>query len=125
MYFPWNWEFGSALSKLRNFGGRGLNPPTPLPLGTPLRYNNSLIMPAIQRIRWLGHVRRMEVGAVPRKMKEGRLLTGRRKGRPRVRWTDDVVADLRVMEIKLWTEKTKDREQWSPVVEEAKARPGL
>jgi hypothetical protein len=20
MYFPWNWEFGSALSKLRNFG---------------------------------------------------------------------------------------------------------
>jgi hypothetical protein len=27
MYFPRNWEFGSALSKLRYFGGRGLNPP--------------------------------------------------------------------------------------------------
>jgi hypothetical protein len=26
MYFPRNWEFGSALAKLRNFGG-GLNPP--------------------------------------------------------------------------------------------------
>jgi hypothetical protein len=24
MYFPRNWEFGSALSKLRNFGGRGV-----------------------------------------------------------------------------------------------------
>jgi hypothetical protein len=23
MYFPWNWEFDSALSKLRNFGGGG------------------------------------------------------------------------------------------------------
>jgi hypothetical protein len=23
MYFPWNWEFGSVLSKLRNFGGVG------------------------------------------------------------------------------------------------------
>jgi hypothetical protein len=23
MYFPRNWEFGSALSKLRNFGGGG------------------------------------------------------------------------------------------------------
>jgi hypothetical protein len=36
MYFPRNWEFGSALSKLRNFGvgGGGLN--TPNPLGTPL-----------------------------------------------------------------------------------------
>jgi hypothetical protein len=65
-----------------------------------------------QRIRWLGHVKRMEVGAMPRKMMERRLSTGRRKGRPRLRWVDDVVADLRVMKIKQWTEKTKDREQW-------------
>jgi hypothetical protein len=36
MYFPRNWEFGSALSKLRNFGGWGrFEPPKP-PLGTPL-----------------------------------------------------------------------------------------
>jgi hypothetical protein len=27
MYFPRNWEFSSALSKLRNFGGGGLNTP--------------------------------------------------------------------------------------------------
>jgi hypothetical protein len=32
MYFPRNWEFGSALLKLRNFRG-GLNP---FPFGTPL-----------------------------------------------------------------------------------------
>jgi hypothetical protein len=30
-----------------------------------------------QRIRWLGHVKRMEVGAMPRKMMEGRLFVGR------------------------------------------------
>jgi hypothetical protein len=35
MYFPRNWEFGSALSKLRNLGEGGLNPPNPT-LGTPL-----------------------------------------------------------------------------------------
>ena len=36
MYFPRNWEFGSALSKRRNFGGWGVvEHPTP-PLGTPL-----------------------------------------------------------------------------------------
>jgi hypothetical protein len=29
MYFPQNWEFSSAVSKLRNFGG-GLNPLTTL-----------------------------------------------------------------------------------------------
>jgi hypothetical protein len=32
-----------------------------------------------QRIRWLGHVERMEVGAMPRKMMEGRLFIGKEK----------------------------------------------
>jgi hypothetical protein len=49
----------------------------------------------------------MEVGAMPRKMMEGRLFIGRRKGRPRLRWMDDVVADLRIMKIKQWMGKTK------------------
>ena len=53
-----------------------------------------------QRIRWLGHVENMEVGAMTRKMMEGKLFIGRRKGRPRLRWMDDVVADLKVMKIK-------------------------
>jgi hypothetical protein len=44
-----------------------------------------------QRIRWLGHVKRMEVAAMPRKIMEGRLFTGRRKGRRRLRWIEDVV----------------------------------
>jgi len=38
---------------------------------------------------------------------------------------DDVIADLKVMKIKQWIEKTKDREKWKLVVEEAKAHPGL
>ena len=62
-----------------------------------------------QRIRWLGHVKRMEVGAMPRRMMEGRLFIGRRKGRPRLRWMDDV-ADLRVMKLRQWREKAEVRE---------------
>jgi hypothetical protein len=34
MYIPRNWEFGSAVSKLRNFGKGEFEPPNPL--GTPL-----------------------------------------------------------------------------------------
>jgi hypothetical protein len=100
-----------------------------------IRYNeelNSLIKGKdivkfikVQRIRWLGHVKRMEVEAMPRRTMEGRLFIGRRKGRPRLRWTDDVVADLRAMKIKQWTEKAKDREQWRLVVKKAKVHPGL
>jgi hypothetical protein len=40
---------------------------------------------------------------------DGRLFIGRRKGRPRLRWADDVVADLKVMKVKQWMEKMKDR----------------
>jgi len=43
-YFPRNWEFGSALSRLRNFGG-GLNTPNPPPpLGTPVGTGLALIL---------------------------------------------------------------------------------
>jgi len=70
-----------------------------------------------QRIRWLGYVKRMEVRTTPRKMMERRLFIGRRKGRPRLRWVDDVVADLKVMKIKQWMEKTKEREKWKLIVE--------
>ena len=78
-----------------------------------------------RRIGWLGHANRMEVGVMPRKMMEGRLLIGGRRGRPRLRWMDDVTADLKVMKIKQWIEKTKDRQQWRLAVVEAKAHPGL
>jgi len=73
----------------------------------------------------VGHVKRMEVAAMPRKMMDGRLFIGRRNGIPRLRWMDDVVADLKVMKIKKWMKKTKDREQWRLVVEETKAHPEL
>ena len=78
-----------------------------------------------QRIRWPSHVKRMEGGVMPRRIMEGRLFIGRRKGRPRLRWMDDVVADLRVMKIRQWTEKAEDRKQWRLVVKEGKAHPGL
>jgi hypothetical protein len=53
------------------------------------------------------------------------LFAARRTGRPRWRWMDDVVADLKAMKIKRWMEKIEDREQWRLVVKEAKAHPGL
>ena len=62
-----------------------------------------------KRMRWLGHVKRMEEGAMPREMMAGRQFVGRRKGRPRLRWMDDVVADLKAMKIKQWMEKMQDR----------------
>jgi hypothetical protein len=66
-----------------------------------------------QRIRWSGHVKRMEDNAMPKRML---------RGRPRMRWLDDVESK---MEVKGWKIKMRDREQRRLVVEEAKAHPGL
>jgi hypothetical protein len=47
-------------------------------------------------------------------MLKGRLSSKRRKGRPRMRWLDDVESNLK-MDVKGWKEM-RDREQWRLVV---------
>jgi len=64
-----------------------------------------------QRIRWLGHVKRMEKRESDAKKDDGRKTAGIRKGRPRLRWMNDVVADLKAMGIKQWMETMQDREK--------------
>jgi hypothetical protein len=78
-----------------------------------------------QKIRWLGYVEGMEEKAMPKRMIKGRLYSKRRKGRPRMRWLDDVESDLKEMKVKGWKEKMRNRKQWRLVVKEAEAHPGL
>jgi CRISPR/Cas system CSM-associated protein Csm2 small subunit len=54
-----------------------------------------------------------------------RVYSKRRKGRPSIKWLDDVENDLKKMKVKGWTEKKRNREQWRLVVEEDKAHPRL
>jgi hypothetical protein len=41
----------------------------------------------------------MEDNAMPKSMLKGRLCSKRRKGRPRLRWLDDVESDLKKMKV--------------------------
>jgi hypothetical protein len=63
----------------------------------------------------------MEDYAMPKRMIKGKLYSKRRKGRPRMRWLDDVESDLKKMKVKGRKGMMRDREQWRLVVEEVKA----
>ena len=78
-----------------------------------------------QRIRWPGHTERMQDIAIPKKMMYGKLYATRRRGRPKMRWLDDVSTDLRKMEINERRDRARDREAWRRNVKETKTHPGL
>ena len=55
----------------------------------------------------------------------GKLYATRRRGRPKIRWLDDVSTDLRKMGINEWRDRARDPEAWRRIVKEAKVHPGL
>ena len=79
----------------------------------------------IARLRWVGHVRRMNESEIPRKVMEYKILGGRRVGRPTLRWMDCVADDIKTLEIKNWWTVAQDRNRWRKLLKEAEARPGL
>lgn len=77
-----------------------------------------------QRLRWAGHVKRQGqrvVRLVWEEVPEGK----RPLGRPRMRWRDNIAADLRTMNIERAEELMMDRDKWRQIVKSAKTHPGL
>jgi hypothetical protein len=46
-------------------------------------------------------------------------------GRPRQRWQEDVMEDLKKLKVKNWKETAKDRRTWRDLAENAKTDKGL
>jgi hypothetical protein len=65
----------------------------------------------------------MDQGQMVKKLFDGKP-GGRRTGRPRLRWLDDVEADLRTVGIKRWRLIAKDKTEWAGIVRGAKALQG-
>jgi hypothetical protein len=72
-------------------------------------------------MEWLGHVVRMNETRSVKKIFEGKLVGRRGRGRPRLRWVNDVEDDLRELCVKRWRTKALEREEWASIIKEAKA----
>jgi hypothetical protein len=66
----------------------------------------------------------MQDTAIPKKMLYGKLYATRRRGRPKMRWLDDMSMDLRKMGINEWRGRARDRDE-RHIEMEAKAHSGL
>ena len=64
-----------------------------------------------QRIRWLGHLERMEEDRMPRKIFTQELEGTRRRGRPRKGWKEEAEKDLQVLGVRRWRELVTDRKK--------------
>ena len=68
------------------------------------------------RLRWLGHVGRMEDERVPKCVLFGKIMGKRSRGRPRVTLADVVTNDLLTRKIGKWYKLCQDRTVWRDYV---------
>jgi len=78
-----------------------------------------------KRLSWLGHVERMLNERVAKTMYKWKPNATSPKGRPRLRWEDDVRNDLRKTGVKNWKRRAQDRKQWNEITEHAKTHKEL
>ena len=72
-----------------------------------------------RRLRWAGHVRRMDDDRLPKLIFHGELVEGQRpRGRPRLRYKDVLKRDLTAFDIPAnnWTLKADNRTEWRSAI---------
>jgi len=73
-----------------------------------------------QRLNWLGHVECMAEDDNVQKIKRWKPVSKRPIGRPKTRWEDDVLEDIKSMNVGNWKKVAKNRDSWKKVAEQAR-----
>ena len=73
-----------------------------------------------QRLNWLGHVERMAEDNNVQKIKRWKPMSERPMGRAKTRWEDDVLEDIKRMNVRNWKKVEQNRDSWKKVVEQAR-----
>jgi hypothetical protein len=73
-----------------------------------------------QRLNWLGHVERMAEDNNVQKIKRWKPTSKTPIGRPKTRGEDDVLEDIRSMNVCNWKKVAQNRDSWKKAVEQAR-----
>jgi hypothetical protein len=77
------------------------------------------------RLKWAGHVIRMDDNRITKRMLNTGLEGKRGTGRPKLRWGDGVDHDIRILGERNWSNLTLNREEWSKLLTKARAHAGM
>ena len=100
--------------------GRDLNPGPPDMINEILKGQNIIEFIKKQRLNWLGHVERMAEDNIVQKIKRWKPMSRRPIGRHKTRWEDDVLEDIKSINIRNWKKVVQNRDSWKKVVEQAR-----
>ena len=73
-----------------------------------------------QSLNWLGHVERMAEDNIVQRIKRWKPMCKRPIGRPKTRWEDDVLEDIKNMNARNWKKAAQNRDIWKQVVEQVR-----
>jgi len=73
-----------------------------------------------QILNWLGHVESMAEDNIVRKINRWKPMSKGPTGRPKTRWEDDVLEDIKSINICNWKKVAQNRDSWRKVVEQVR-----
>ena len=79
----------------------------------------------ITRLRWAGHVMRMQDNLPCKRITLDKPEGRRRAGRPNLRWIDGVTKVAEILGVRNWRARARDRDDWRRLLESAKTLHGL
>jgi len=83
-----------------------------------LKGRNIIVFIKKQRLNWLVHVERMAEDNIVQKIERCKPLSKRPNGRPKTRWEEYVLEDIKSINISNWKKVAQNRDSWKKVVEQ-------
>jgi hypothetical protein len=85
-----------------------------------IRHKNIINHIKAQRLSWFGHLHRMPEERTVKRVYKWKPMLTRPLGRPKKRWEDVIVNNMKKLKIKNWTSCIQDRSKWKLYVENSK-----